>query len=103
MNTSARNGRPPAVLPFDVQDGAPKAQILSAHQAVDFAEKLNRLERPAAVRVLETTPVSAVIQVFNVRDLHVAGELLERMPVDWAAAILGGLQPDRGGQIFSHL
>jgi magnesium transporter len=103
MNSSARSSRAPAALPFDVQDGAPKAQIVSAQQAVDIAEKLNRLERAEAVRVLETMPVSAVIQVFNVRDLGAAAELLERMPVALAAAILGGLQPDRRAQVFRQL
>jgi magnesium transporter len=103
MNSSARISRAPAAPSFDLQNGAPKTQILSAHQAVDIAEKLNRLERPAAVRVLETMPISAVIQVFNVRDLGAAAELLERMPVDWAAALLGGLQPDRRAQIFRQL
>ena len=103
MNISVRTNRAPEALPFDVQDGASKALILSAHQAVDIAEKLNRLEQPEAVRLLETMPLSATIQVFNVRDLGAAAELLERMPLEGAAAILSGLQPDRRAQIFRQL
>src|SRR5262249_23566627 len=102
MNISARSSCVEA-LPFDVQDGTPKVQILSAHQAVDIAEKLNRLERPEAARVLETMPLSAATQVFNVRDLSAAAELLERMPVAAAATVLSGLHADRRAQIFRQL
>jgi len=103
MNISARSNRAPAAPPFPVQEAAPKAHILSAHQAVDIAEKLNGLEQPEAVHVLEAMPIAAAIQVFNVRDLRAAAELLELIAVDWAAAILSGLQPDRRAQIFRQL
>jgi hypothetical protein len=53
MNISARSNRAPAAPPFPVQEAAPKAHILSAHQAVDIAAKLNGLEQPEAVHVLE--------------------------------------------------
>ena len=38
--------------------------------------------------MMQTMPVSAAIQVFNVRDLSAAPELLELMPVALAAGIL---------------
>src|SRR5262245_38201624 len=103
MNVFAETGRVRPAPPFDLPKGGPKAQILSAHQAVDIAEELNRLDRLDAVHLLETLPVSAAIQVFNVRNLGAAPELLALLPVDLAAAILSGLRPDRRAQLFRQL
>jgi len=104
MNISAPPGRM-AELPLAALAGEPKAiaHILAAYQAVDIAEALNRLDRPDAVRILEAMPISAAIQVFNVRDLVGAAELLELLALDCAPAILSGLHSDRRVDIFRQL
>ena len=76
---------------------------MAARQAVDIAEALNRLERSDAARILAAMPISAAIQVFNVRDLVGAAELLELLRLDCAPAILSGLHPDRRVHIFRQL
>jgi magnesium transporter len=104
MNISTPTGRM-AEVPLGRLAGEPAAiaHILAAYQAVEIAEALNRLDRPDAARILAAMPRFAAIQVFNLRDLVGAAELLELMPLDCAPAILSGLHSDRRVGIFRQL
>src|SRR5262245_23568763 len=94
-----------SIVPESLLTGDPKelASTLAAWRPVDAAEALNGLDADVAARALEEMPAPAAIQILN--EGHVAGpaDMIALLALEHAAAILGGLHPDRRADIYREL
>jgi magnesium transporter len=105
MNEIIHNGRMAELAASALSTGEPSqiAQSLAAYRSADVAEALNALDRELAAQVVEAMPVSTVISAFNEPHLDAPAQLIALLPLDCAATILGGVNPDRRADIFRDL
>jgi len=105
MNDRAFNGLAAELVPAILLAGEARdiAQNLAPYRAPDVAEALNSLDHELAARVLGAMPVAAAVQAFNEPHLNAPAKVIELMPVDCAATILGGIHSDRRADIFREL
>jgi magnesium transporter len=94
-----------SIVPESLLAGDPKelAATFAAWRPVDAAEALNGLDADIAARVLEEMPAPAAIQILNEGHVASPADIIALLALEHAAAILGGLHPDRRADIYREL
>jgi len=94
-----------SIVPESLLAGDPKelAATFAAWRPVDAAEALNGLDADVAARVLEEMPAPAAIQILNEGHVASPADIIALLALEHAAAILGGLHPDRRADIYREL
>src|ERR1051326_7176504 len=86
-----------------LSDPAAIAAQMATQHIPDVVETLNALDPHLAAGVLETMPVSRVIDILEQPGFDRPEHLIERLPPDRAAAFLGAVSADRRADIFRRL
>jgi magnesium transporter len=86
-----------------VSDPAAIAAQMATQHIPDVVETLNALDPHLAAGVLETMPLSRVIDILEQPGFDRPEHLIERLPPDRAAAFLGAVSADRRADIFRRL
>src|ERR1700681_2574448 len=84
-------------------DAAALASKLANDHVADVVESLNELELGVAADVLERMPINRAANILGQSGFDQPQKLIERLPTECASAILAAMSADRRADIFRRL
>jgi magnesium transporter len=94
---------PPESILHGALNAAELATELANDHVADVVEVLNELDPPQAANVLEKMPVDRAAQILGQSGIDQPRKLIEHLPAERAALLLGKMSADRRADIFRRL